>query len=147
MKPQVICPASFLTANLNLWSEDIGHSTPLYSMQGSNGSLVASGLDSPVYLLNGNAEVIRYVVQTRLNLSIVAILTGLAASIVLTLLSVSFCRNKAGSRLPISGSGLLHMLWLFRNQRDLHSILPPVEDPTDNNLRAAGMVPVKLVDG
>ncbi|KAJ7108154.1 hypothetical protein C8R44DRAFT_744107 [Mycena epipterygia] len=111
-------PDMFLLYNLNLWPKDIGHSTPLFTLDEFNDTLIASGLENPVYLLKGSAEINRYVVQSRLH-------SGSSRS---------------------SSVGLLHMLWLFRNHRGLDSILPPVEDPTDDNLRAAGMVPVKLMD-
>lgn len=40
--------------------------------------------------------------------------------------------------------GLLHIIWLFRSHPELESQLEQVEDPTDHNLRDAGMVRVQL---
>jgi hypothetical protein len=44
----------------------------------------------------------------------------------------------------ISGTGLLHSIWLYRSHDELGVHLKQVEDPTDINLRAAGMVSTQL---
>ena len=47
--------------------------------------------------------------------------------------------------LPIDGTGILHTMWLYRNHPDLQELLEHVEHPTDENLRAAGMVRTRLI--
>jgi hypothetical protein len=37
------------------------------------------------------------------------------------------------------------MIWLFRNHPDLAEQLKQVEEPTDYNLRSAGMVRIQLL--
>jgi hypothetical protein len=47
----------------------------------------------------------------------------------------------------LDGTGILHTIWMYRNHAELAAILEQVEHPTDNNLRDAGMVRVRLVRG
>jgi len=47
--------------------------------------------------------------------------------------------------LPLEGAGILHAIWLYRNHPELETLLKQVEHPTDENLRAAGMVKTRLV--
>jgi hypothetical protein len=49
--------------------------------------------------------------------------------------------------LSLNGTGILHAIWLYRNHPELETLLEQVEHPTDENLRAAGMVKTRLVDG
>ncbi|KAJ7701977.1 hypothetical protein B0H16DRAFT_1483316 [Mycena metata] len=48
--------------------------------------------------------------------------------------------------IPIEGTGLLHAIWLYRNHPDLETRLDQVENPTEMNLRHAGMVDTQLVE-
>jgi hypothetical protein len=74
---------------------------------------------------------------------------GLAASIFLFLLALpSLFISKGGSEetdIPIDGTGILHAIWMFRNHPELETLLPQVEHPTNENLRAAGLVRTRLV--
>jgi hypothetical protein len=75
---------------------------------------------------------------------------GLAVSISLTLLSLPsiFHRDtKDNQDIPIDGTGMLHAIWLYRNHPKLETLLEQVDHPTDDNLRAAGMVRTRLVGG
>ncbi|KAJ7503703.1 hypothetical protein B0H11DRAFT_2355401 [Mycena galericulata] len=47
----------------------------------------------------------------------------------------------------IEGIGILHAMWLYQNHPELEAPLEEVEHPTNNNLREAGMVRIRLVDG
>ncbi|KAJ7195762.1 hypothetical protein GGX14DRAFT_700655 [Mycena pura] len=123
----------------------LGHSPPVSGFGIYNHTLKDTPLDAP-YLLEGNATVYEYVTETRLHLDVVAVIVGLLASTSLTVLSVSYCKDQIGSNISLAGSGLLHTIWLFRNHPDLDVVLPQVDDPTDHNLRAAGMIPIKLGD-
>ncbi|KAJ7761337.1 hypothetical protein B0H16DRAFT_1688459 [Mycena metata] len=128
---------------LSFWT--LGHSPLVSALEVINHTLKDTPLDAP-YLLEGTATVYEYVTETRLHLSIAAVVIGLLASTSLTALSVSYCKDQTGSNVSLAGSGLLHAIWLFRNHPDLDVVLPRVNDPTDYNLRAAGMIPVKLGD-
>ncbi|KAJ7763007.1 hypothetical protein B0H16DRAFT_1718840 [Mycena metata] len=104
----------------------------------------------PPTFLRGNAIVTEIQTRARLDLSIIAIAAGLTASIVLALLSLpSVILNKIASQkeIPIDGTGMLHAIWLYRNNPDLEAELEQVEHPTEENLRQAGMVRVKWAEG
>ncbi|KAF7344163.1 hypothetical protein MVEN_01706500 [Mycena venus] len=104
-------------------------------------------------LLQASASITEEFVQTRLDFSIIAIAVGLGASIVLTALSLPSLRlpkrlkTRSESDEVIDGTGILHAIWLFRNNPELQTQLEQVEHPSDNNLRAAGMVETRLVGG
>ncbi|KAF8185806.1 hypothetical protein K438DRAFT_1765592 [Mycena galopus ATCC 62051] len=104
---------------------------------------------SSLYLLQGSATVTEEFTQTRLDLSIIAVATGLGVSIILTLLSlpstIIYGYAKDDQDIPIDGTGILHAIWLYRNHPDLEMLLEQVEHPTDSNLREAGMVRTSLV--
>ncbi|KAJ7756648.1 hypothetical protein B0H16DRAFT_1721708 [Mycena metata] len=161
-------PSMFLTDYLNLWpalgqqrptrlslnslkdalSAIVGHATPGFKVYSPDNKIITSaGSSSPVVLLGGNATVYQYIPTARLHLSIEATSAGLVAAICLTVLSLSFCRDQNRSQtMSFAGSGFLQAIWLFRSHPDLETAIPNVENPTENNLRTAGMVPVKLFD-
>jgi hypothetical protein len=45
----------------------------------------------------------------------------------------------------VNGTGILHTIWMCRNHPELDALLEQVEHPTDDNLRAAGLVQTRLV--
>ncbi|KAJ7079920.1 hypothetical protein C8R43DRAFT_344838 [Mycena crocata] len=98
----------------------------------------------PFFLSEGHVAVMELSVETRLNLNIIAILTGLVSAITLTALILPLLfrpdADMAGSGDWTYGTGFLHAIWLYRNDPELKEILPQVDDPTEDNLRAAGMV-------
>ncbi|KAJ6577670.1 hypothetical protein B0H19DRAFT_1370797 [Mycena capillaripes] len=85
--------------------------------------------------------------ETRLDLSIIAVVAGLVVSILLLLLSLpsSLFHRGNGAELPVGGTGLLHSIWLYRNHPELETLLEQVAHPTHNNLCAAGMVRTTLL--
>ncbi|KAJ7605133.1 hypothetical protein DFH06DRAFT_261292 [Mycena polygramma] len=114
------------------------------------------------FLLTGSADVTVVQTETRLDLSIIAVVTGLFVSALLFILSLpsslfSFPRFRRGSgggggsavaeaaELSIEGTGLLHAIWLFRAHPELEPLLRQVAHPTQENLRRAGMLRTKLV--
>ncbi|KAJ7662602.1 hypothetical protein DFH06DRAFT_1471416 [Mycena polygramma] len=102
----------------------------------------------PPLLIRGNATVTEVLTQGRLDLNIIAIGGGLVASIVLTLLAIPSLlspKGTANQNIPIDGTGFLHAIWLLRNHPELDALLPQVEYPTTDNLRAAGMVRTRLL--
>ncbi|KAJ7105177.1 hypothetical protein C8R44DRAFT_942960 [Mycena epipterygia] len=114
-----------------------------YGFNRNNGTLssilLADIPQSPI-LLPGNANLNETYVEVRLEVS-----AGLSASIALMFLSLLFQRgSKDDQILPIDGTGILHVIWLYRNHPELEILLDQVENPTDDNLRAAGMVRTRL---
>ncbi|KAJ7108130.1 hypothetical protein C8R44DRAFT_857713 [Mycena epipterygia] len=106
-------------------------------------------VNDPPILLQGNAMVTEISTQARLDLSIIAIAAGLAASIALMLLSLQFSllpKDLASADdIPIDGTGILHSIWLYRSHPELEILLRQVEHPTNQNLREAGMIRTRLV--
>jgi hypothetical protein len=55
----------------------------------------------------------------------------------------------AGTRISdpyLTSMGFLQVIWVFEHHPELSEVLEQVEDPTDYNLRTAGMVKVRLLD-
>ncbi|KAJ7144492.1 hypothetical protein C8R44DRAFT_973968 [Mycena epipterygia] len=107
---------------------------------------------SPFFLQRGNTTVTEMSTQARLDLSIIAVFAGLAASIAILLLSLPHSLfhgdgKKDEEDSPVDGTGLLHAIWLYRNHPELETLLEHVEQPTDDNLRRSGMVRTRLVGG
>ncbi|KAJ7916393.1 hypothetical protein B0H13DRAFT_1871282 [Mycena leptocephala] len=96
-------------------------------------------------LTSGNAVVPLTRLAARLHISKISVSTGAAASALLLLLAVKFCRHAGGPKTSLNGTGLLHMMWLFKDHPDLAEQLEKVDNPTDANLRAAGMIRVQLL--
>ncbi|KAJ6509820.1 hypothetical protein DFH09DRAFT_1198507 [Mycena vulgaris] len=96
-------------------------------------------------LSSGSVDI--HVVQSaaRLNLSILAVSIGLCASIILCFLAIILCRGPTKTTTSLDSMGLLHIIWLFRSHPELADRLEQVEDPTDSNLRAAGLIRVQLL--
>ncbi|KAJ6566920.1 hypothetical protein B0H19DRAFT_1067182 [Mycena capillaripes] len=126
-----------------------------------------SDLISPgPFLINGTVAIATRFPQGRLSSSIIAVIlylsvrlwlivdqisTGLAASFVLMLLSLrySFRPTSVGNAdekdTLINGPGVLQTIWLYRNHPKLRQLLKQVEHPTNDNLRKAGAVEIRLV--
>ncbi|KAF7367706.1 hypothetical protein MSAN_00834400 [Mycena sanguinolenta] len=101
---------------------------------------------TPPVLSVGSAVVSVPTPAARLDSSIVAISVGLATSILLVTLALPHLREPPGRKPPVSGTGLLHVIWLWRNRPEIQDLVPQVDEPTDRNLREAGMVKVALID-
>ncbi|KAJ6488808.1 hypothetical protein C8R45DRAFT_1073986 [Mycena sanguinolenta] len=100
---------------------------------------------SPI-LIPGIANITEIFAETQLELSIIAVSAGLVVSLVLMAVALPLLRGfNFDEDLPLDGTGILHAIWLFRNHPELQRLLEQVEHPTDENLRAAGMVQTKLV--
>ncbi|KAJ7907392.1 hypothetical protein B0H13DRAFT_2332428 [Mycena leptocephala] len=144
------------------------HRTIPYAMGGlPNGTSWDSLSDVPKspILLEGNATVTKIFTQARLELSIIAVRSqqplpvvlpanasqvsaGLAISIVLMLLalpSLLFHQDSTDDNMSVDGTGILHVIWLYRNHPELAVLLEQVEHPTNDNLRSAGLVQTRLV--
>ncbi|KAF7349857.1 hypothetical protein MVEN_01286200 [Mycena venus] len=105
-----------------------------------------SDIPRPPILLPGKGEVTEIFAEARVELNIFAVSAGLAASLTLMMLAFASLRDQNGDdNLPLDGTGILHAIWLYRNHPELETQLEQVECPTDENLRAAGMVKISLV--
>ncbi|KAF8164110.1 hypothetical protein K438DRAFT_1984814 [Mycena galopus ATCC 62051] len=119
-----------------------------------------------VSLLQGSAEVTETTVEARFDLSTTAVIillnsvplraplinsliaSGILASAILLLVSLQFLDFRKSREhdddVVISGMGLLHAIWLYREHPELEKLLEQVVEPTDENLRRAGMVQMGL---
>ncbi|KAF8186112.1 hypothetical protein K438DRAFT_1836054 [Mycena galopus ATCC 62051] len=100
----------------------------------------------PPTLSTGNTIVEPVILAARLDMSFMAVSIGLGASILLLILVFVF---SMGHRSPIpylNSMGFLQTIWVFEHHPELSDILEQVEAPTDDNLREAGMVTVRLLD-
>ncbi|KAF8158650.1 hypothetical protein K438DRAFT_1942608 [Mycena galopus ATCC 62051] len=126
----------------------LGHVPPLSGYTSLN-STATSPPPLNVSLLGGQATVEELFVQERLDLNIISIMGGLAASIILLYLSAQFlCFAKAKQgplAAEVDGVDMLQTIWLYRDHSELAAYLKQVEYPTDLNLRQAGMVRIKLI--
>ncbi|KAJ7137197.1 hypothetical protein C8R44DRAFT_768626 [Mycena epipterygia] len=108
-------------------------------------------VQNPLEILRGTADVTVIATQTRLDLSIIAVVAGLVASIALLLVALPFSlknpNSEKASDVPLDGTGILHVIWLYRNHPELETLVEQVGQPTDQNLREAGMVRTRLVGG
>ncbi|KAF8214817.1 hypothetical protein K438DRAFT_2138348 [Mycena galopus ATCC 62051] len=86
----------------------------------------------------------RLELHIRLQISVIAVSIGLGASILMCLMTVPYALSDSGSQLSVEKTGLLQIIWIFRRHTELNDSLPQVADPTDTNLRTAGLVTVKL---
>ncbi|KAG1767891.1 hypothetical protein EV702DRAFT_1145961 [Suillus placidus] len=98
------------------------------------------GSDGGIQPGEGMALVDEEVIALRLNLifatSASVIMLGLA------LHTTGAFHASHDSQAPISNAGALQLLWLGRHSASVHEALQDVDDPTEANLRRAGMVDV-----
>ncbi|KAJ7112154.1 hypothetical protein C8R44DRAFT_882549 [Mycena epipterygia] len=131
----------------------IGHNAPVtplsINISEASGSLVRypdsdQSISGPVLLGNGTAAATKTFTRGRLNLSIIAVMGGLGASIALMFLSLPYSfppqEDNDDNDISIDGTGILHTIWLYRNHPELERSLDQVENPTTDNLRKAGEV-------
>ncbi|KAJ7226844.1 hypothetical protein GGX14DRAFT_417477 [Mycena pura] len=112
-----------------------------------------SDIPTPPMLLPGNSEVREVFAEARVEVWIrhftctleLTLSASLAASVILMMLAMATLRSPSEDDLPLDGTGILHAIWLYRNHPDLEARLEQVEHPTDENLRAAGMVKTRLM--
>ncbi|KAJ7759900.1 hypothetical protein B0H16DRAFT_1532953 [Mycena metata] len=137
---------SILVASM-FWT--LGHIPPTLGQTGvqsdGNGPWYTdvAGPFEPPFFLEGNATATETLVLARLNLSVIAVAARLAVSIALTVLSLAFSfsrKDATNQEVPTNGTGILHAIWLFRNNPELKTLLPQAENPTNENLRQMGMM-------
>ncbi|CCM02482.1 uncharacterized protein FIBRA_04582 [Fibroporia radiculosa] len=129
-----------LTASL-YWAE----SSLLPNMRSFQLYLYENGPPNKTLFSVERGSVIAAQLAARLNLNILPISIGLAASLVLLALSISLTRGKNNKDIAIQSFGILDLAWLISEKYELREIVGRVEDPTIENLRAAGMTPITIV--
>ncbi|KAJ6474834.1 hypothetical protein C8R45DRAFT_1010680 [Mycena sanguinolenta] len=97
-------------------------------------------------LTTANATVEQVILAARLDMSLAAVLISLAVSVLLLLLVFVLSMGQRSQNLYLTNMGFLQSIWVFEHHPELSDILEQVEEPTDDNLRAAGMVTVRLLD-
>ncbi|KAF7346983.1 hypothetical protein MVEN_01451100 [Mycena venus] len=124
----------------------LGHVLPLHGsiVEGTDEQVFLNApVEAPI-LLEGVATVHEMVAEARLDLNIIPVVVGLVASIALAWISLRYSLYHGVPRhaedVTVEGSGILHTIWVYRNQRELETLLEHIEHPTDKNLRQAGMV-------
>ncbi|KII84282.1 hypothetical protein PLICRDRAFT_32355 [Plicaturopsis crispa FD-325 SS-3] len=95
-----------------------------------------------VTLLRGEARA--SITEARLNINITPLAVGLATSVVLLALAIRLVRVPAGYNAAISAVGVLQLLWLVNGRPALREQVSQVDEPTIENLRAAGMFEVRV---
>ncbi|KAF7367591.1 hypothetical protein MSAN_00822400 [Mycena sanguinolenta] len=123
----------------------LGHVLPLHGLivEGTDEQVLNAAIEGPI-LLEGVATVHEMVTEACLDLNIISVLVGLATSIALSWISLQYSVYHGVPRhaedVTVDGVGILHTIWLYRNERELEGLLKQVEYPTNKNLRKAGMV-------
>ncbi|KAJ6548451.1 hypothetical protein B0H19DRAFT_1265288 [Mycena capillaripes] len=122
----------------------VGHTAPVHGIVdscGLNATTLIPCIDNTTErfpLLRGTAIVTEIVTKARLDLSLIAVGIGLAASVALLLLSLPTSVVHKGSKddtdIPVDGTGLLHVIWMYRNHPELETLLRQVDNPTTTNL-------------
>ncbi|KIJ61257.1 hypothetical protein HYDPIDRAFT_31555 [Hydnomerulius pinastri MD-312] len=103
---------------------------------------------SSLIQLTGEVEVSKTVLSSRLNFNIVPVCVGLCVSIFLLLLAHILTRTAAqaeDNHTP-GNAGILQLLWLFSRQPGIRESLYDVDEPSEEQLRKAGLVNVQAVD-
>ncbi|KAJ7605865.1 hypothetical protein B0H17DRAFT_1154178 [Mycena rosella] len=99
-----------------------------------------SGNVTPPVLSTSSAPLVQVVSAAQLNISL-----GLGSSIILFGLAIRFWHICTHSGLKPDGTGLLHIMWLSQRHSKVITQLKQVQEPTNNNLRAVGMIKVQLL--
>ncbi|KAJ6525232.1 hypothetical protein DFH09DRAFT_1095708 [Mycena vulgaris] len=106
-------------------------------------TLAAGEIINPPILSTGSATVEDVVSAARLDpkpqMNLWAASIGLGVSLLLLSLAVMFSIETT-SNSPLSGLGFLQIVWLLQHHPDLSDIIEQIENPTDYNLRVAGLV-------
>ncbi|KAJ6516946.1 hypothetical protein C8R47DRAFT_1268750 [Mycena vitilis] len=126
------------------------HNPPSFGGISADTSLPYSNIEGtlpPPPMLRGNGTVTETLTNGRLDLSIIAVTNSSLniGSYLLNSPKLWAALARAEKHIPIDGTGILHAIWLYRNHPALDTLLPQVENPTTNSLRAAGMVRTKLL--
>ncbi|KAJ6475437.1 hypothetical protein C8R45DRAFT_1159470 [Mycena sanguinolenta] len=105
-----------------------------------------TGKFHPPILSVGNVTISETFTAIRLDMSVLAASIGLGSSILLFILASILLAHKRGPKCCLDDLGFLQIVWVFEHHPELFELLEQVEDPTDYNLHAAGLVNVRVLD-
>jgi hypothetical protein len=71
---------------------------------------------------------------------------GLSTSVLLLILSLRLSGRPGYSSGAVDSIGVLQLIWLLRGNSEIQERVAKVEEPSVDNLRAAGMFAVSLID-
>jgi len=71
----------------------------------------------------------------------------MGASIIQAVLAFFLSRTGGTNETAVGTIGVLELLWVFKNRRETLELMDEVDEPTIDNLRKAGLVKMRLVDG
>ncbi|KAG1767899.1 hypothetical protein EV702DRAFT_979800 [Suillus placidus] len=117
-------------------AQTVAQLTWMAGRMGSNGGIQPG---------EGMALVDEEVIALRLNITLLPLMFATSASVImlgLALHTTGAFHASHDSQAPISNAGALQLLWLGRHSASVHEALQDVEDPTEDNLRRAGMIDV-----
>ncbi|KAF9228112.1 hypothetical protein BS17DRAFT_805709 [Gyrodon lividus] len=103
---------------------------------------------SSVTHLSGEAVVFKTVLSSRLHFNLVPVSIGLGMSVVLLVLAHILTGDAAraeGTFTP-DNLGILQLFWLFSRQPGIRESLFEVSEPSEDQLRKAGLVNVQVID-
>ncbi|KAJ7881471.1 hypothetical protein B0H13DRAFT_2345131 [Mycena leptocephala] len=170
MSPQSHTVASALGEQVDHLNEQVGHLNPLLNIslslvENALSEVLAAmfwtlghmprvtdvfGNQSVVFGLEpGFATSVQISTRLRLNLNMIAIVCGLLSTVSLLLLSAKFSKYAtppADAHGTVDGTGFLHAIWSFRDNPMLQQQLEQVDEPSEQNLRKAGMIRSRLAD-
>ncbi|KAG2143695.1 hypothetical protein DEU56DRAFT_900243 [Suillus clintonianus] len=95
----------------------------------------------------GTASVNEQIIALRLNVNLLPLLFATSASVIMMILALSMTRAfdaSSDSQAAIPNTGVLQLLWLGRHSAPVNEAMDDVENPTEANLRRAGMIDVRF---
>ncbi|CCM02312.1 uncharacterized protein FIBRA_04403 [Fibroporia radiculosa] len=96
------------------------------------------------YVATSRGQALGAVTQSRLNLNLTPLACGLTASVLLFVLSVILTQGVSRQVAPVTGLGLLQVIWLMRGQPEVQDTLSQTENPSTKSLRATGMIELTI---
>ncbi|KAH7911315.1 hypothetical protein BJ138DRAFT_936533 [Hygrophoropsis aurantiaca] len=98
-----------------------------------------------------SVEISKFALQMRLNINWVPLSVALGTSVILLalaimMISTGFKTDKKHNHVSVTNTGVLELIWLASRSPELREGVGEVLDPTSDNLRAAGMLGVRLAD-
>jgi len=105
----------------------------------------AAGTSVGLPVLHGSALVTR--TEMRLNINLFSLTLGFVTSLVLLITTAVLIKPFSdGSPVGVGTTGILPNMWMAYRHPQLRSLFLQVVEPTTDNLRAIGMVEMKLAE-
>ncbi|KAF8841656.1 hypothetical protein BDN67DRAFT_966913 [Paxillus ammoniavirescens] len=96
----------------------------------------------------GEAKVLQTVLRSRLNVNLIPVSVGLSMSVMLFVFAYILTRYAAPAEdvFTPDNVGILQSLWLFSRQQGVQEALDEVDEPSEDQLRKAGLVDVRGIN-